>query len=133
MHKARYIIIGLALFVLATTAPFWYNAVGSRPQPVLSLNTPAINQLAGKQCIEDSEFMRKNHMKLLRDWKEQSVRQGKTEYVAQDGRTYPVSLEKNCLSCHSNKQEFCDSCHSFAGIDTPNCWSCHVAPEGGQP
>ena len=128
----RSVPIGLTIFLLLITAPFWYASGKTKAQPVPSLNTPTINQLANKACIEDTEFMRNNHMKLLHDWKETAVRSEQRIYVAKDGKKFEMSLEKTCLSCHSNKTEFCDPCHTYAGIEAPNCWSCHVAPKEGK-
>jgi hypothetical protein len=57
------------------------------------------------------------------------VRDGIHTYVASDGTEYEISLTDTCLSCHSDKEEFCDTCHEYAGI-SPNCWDCHNVPEG---
>ena len=43
---------------------------------------------------------------------------------------YDISLAGTCMKCHSNKAEFCDRCHDYAGV-SPDCWSCHVAPQEG--
>lgn len=131
MNK-RYVPIGLALFLLLLTAPFWYAAGRAKPPPQPDLNTPAIRELARKACIEDTLFMRNNHMQLLSEWKTAAVRDGQQVYTAKNGKTYAMSLEKTCLNCHSNKEQFCDSCHSYAGIEAPNCWSCHAAPKEGK-
>lgn len=128
----RAVPIGLAIFLMMITAPFWFAAGKLKAQPTPNLNTPAINKLANKVCIEDTAYMRNNHMNLLSYWKEESVRNGRQFYTAKDGRKYEMSLQKTCLSCHSNKEEFCDPCHTYAGIEAPNCWSCHVAPEEGR-
>jgi hypothetical protein len=33
------------------------------------------------------------------------------------------------MDCHSNKKEFCDTCHDYSSV-TPYCWSCHIEPKG---
>ena len=71
--------------------------------------------------------MRADHMQLLVAWRDESVRQAQTTYVASDGKKYDISLTGTCLKCHS-KEKFCDRCHSYAGVQ-PNCWSCHTAPK----
>lgn len=126
--KNRNVIIGLAIFVVLITIPFWYGAGKESKAPELSLDTPAIQALDEKKCIEDTEFMRSNHMELLNDWKVQVVREGNRIYVAEDGKEYLMSLQNTCLECHSNKEEFCDACHDYSGVE-PNCWTCHVGPE----
>jgi len=40
---------------------------------------------------------------------------------------FDMSLSNTCLSCHTNKAEFCDKCHGYASVD-PYCWDCHVDP-----
>ena len=37
----------------------------------------------------------------------------------------------SCMSCHSNKDEFCDRCHDYLAVK-PYCWECHVEPKGDQ-
>ena len=72
------------------------------------------------------------HMKLLNDWRTEVVRYGKRMYVASDGKTYEMSLQNECMKCHSNKSQFCDQCHNYAGLQKdsdPYCWNCHIAPK----
>ena len=37
----------------------------------------------------------------------------------------------SCMSCHANKDKFCDRCHDYLAVK-PYCWDCHVEPQGGQ-
>ncbi|OIQ07923.1 hypothetical protein MTCOM_15860 [Moorella thermoacetica] len=127
-RDARYIITGLVIFVGLMTFPFWSNAGRAAPAPAPNLDTPAIRQLPSKQCIEATQYMRAYHMQLLNDWRTQVVRDGKEIYVASDGKQYTMSLENTCFQCHSNKAEFCDQCHTYAGVE-PDCWSCHIEPK----
>ncbi len=119
------IIAGILIFVVLITFPFWYGKGKTSPQPALSLDTPAIAQLKEIRCVEDKKFMRANHMKLLLTWREAVVRDGKRHYTATDGRIFEAKLSGTCLKCHSNKQQFCDRCHSYVGAK-PNCFSCHI-------
>ena len=129
MYNSRNIIIGLVIFVLAVTSPFLLNIGKENLPPVLNLDTPVINQLHEKQCVESAEFMRTNHPQLLIDWRDQVVREGQTIYVSNAGIEYEMGLETNCLQCHSNKSQFCDSCHTYADVD-PYCWDCHNDTKG---
>jgi hypothetical protein len=43
-----------------------------------------------------------------------------------------MSLEDTCFKCHSNTSQFCDSCHTYAGVQ-PYCWDCHNESEGAGP
>ena len=129
MYNSRNIIIGLIIFVGIFTFPFVLGAGKANEAPKLSLDTPKINELIKKEPIESVEFMRNNHMQLLSDWKVAVVRDGNRVYVSQkDGQEYDMSLQNTCLDCHSNKEQFCDACHTYAEVE-PNCWDCHVAPE----
>jgi len=125
MHDKKLIIPILVVIVLALTYPVWSLFGQGAAAPELDLNTPEILALEEKACIEDTEFMRANHMELLNEWRIKSVREGTDVYVASDGREYEMSLQNTCLSCHSNKEKFCDSCHSYGDVD-PDCWACHV-------
>lgn len=128
MYDKKIIIPLLAVIVLAFTYPVWSLFGKGAAAPELDLNTPEIQALAEKECIEDTEFMRSTHMKLLNEWRIESVREGANIYLASDGKEYEMSLQNTCLSCHSDKEEFCDSCHTYADVD-PDCWDCHVGGE----
>lgn len=121
------IALGLVIFIIVVTFPFWYGKGKPSPPPQLSLDTPAIAQLQDKRCVEDVNFMRANHMKLLDAWRDESVREGKRLYTAKDGRTFEKSLSGACLKCHSNKEQFCDRCHNYLAAK-PSCFSCHNIP-----
>ena len=97
------------------------------PAPLLSLDTPVINALKVKRCVEDTAFMRTNHMKFLNAWRDEAVREGVRLYKATDGRTFEKSLTGTCIQCHSNNEQFCDRCHNYVGAK-PTCFSCHVVP-----
>ena len=48
---------------------------------------------------------------------------------AADGKNYNMSLQNECMKCHSNKTQFCDQCHNYTGQVEPFCWNCHIAPK----
>jgi hypothetical protein len=127
LYDAGKIIAGIVIFLILITFPLWYGKGKAVAPPDLELNTPAIQQLADKRCVEDTAFMRANHMKLLATWRDDVVRDGKRFYTASDGRTVEMSLTGSCLKCHSNKDRFCDRCHDYAGVK-PTCWNCHIVP-----
>jgi len=116
---------------------------------LLTAGTPALagaplpdipEAIKGEQCVEDTEFMRRNHMELLEHQRDDTVRHGI--------RTKKHSL-KNCFTCHvvkdndgqpvttADPRHFCRECHDYAAVQV-DCWQCHVStPEipvrGGQP
>lgn len=152
MYDTSKIIPGLAVFVGIVTFPFWYSARQAAARPAPNLDTPAIQQLAEKRCVEPAPQMRASHMDLLQAWRDQAVRSGIRIYVATDGRQYEISLQNTCLRCHSGgdpragssqeggaqnatpsrwrEPQFCTTCHSYAGVTT-DCWSCHIGDQEG--
>lgn len=124
MYKGGRIIAGLILFAGLILMPFLLNVGTAAAKPEPSLNTAAIQQLSGKTCVESAEFMKTEHMQLLNQWRDAALRDGKTVYVNSQGQSFPISLENSCLKCHSNPQQFCNSCHTYAAVK-PYCWSCH--------
>ena len=128
LYNRVIILAGILIFLIAATFPLWYGKGKAVPPPDLKLDTPAIEQLKEKLCVEPAPYMRANHMKLLAAWRDSAVREGNPSYRAADGRVHEISLTGTCLECHSNKGQFCDRCHDYAGAK-PNCWSCHIIPE----
>ena len=124
MYNGGKIITGLIIFVLLITAPFLLNVGQANEPPEISLDTPVIDQLSEKQCVESVEFMRSQHPQLLNDWRDRVVREGQTVYVSSSGEEYEMSLDNSCLQCHSNQSQFCDACHSYTSVEL-YCWDCH--------
>ena len=123
MRDRLWIAAGLVLFVAAITAPFWYRPTPARDLAKLpELVLPAKQ----KQCVAPVSYMRASHMVLLTNWRQQVVREGERKYVAFNGSVYQKSLTATCLGCH-NKEQFCDRCHTYAGVSGPYCWNCHNA------
>lgn len=74
-----------------------------------------LEKAKGDACIKDTEWMRRNHMKLLMHKRAVTVREGV--------RTPAESLLQ-CQSCHQKREAFCDRCHSYVGVK-PDCFECH--------
>ncbi len=120
MYNAKYIIPGLIIFALLFTFPFWYNLGAVTYEPV-ELELPEDFD----DCIESTEFMRTEHMKLLDEWRDIYVRDGYQLYWSELKEQYfLMSLTKTCMDCHDNKEDFCDRCHDQTAVD-PYCWDCH--------
>ena len=128
LHNRGIILAGITVFLIVATFPFWYRTGRAVAPPDLKLDTPAIAQLKEKLCVEPASYMRANHMKLLGEWRDSAVRESNRSFRAADGKVYKISLTGTCLQCHSNKGQFCDRCHDYAGAK-PRCWSCHIIPE----
>jgi len=124
MYSEGKFITVVIVFLWLVMFPVWYVLASGKANyvPELEIITEE------KQCIESMEWMRFRHPDLLNDWTESVVRQGTRTYVASDGQEYHISLSGTCMDCHSNKAEFCDQCHDYAGVK-PDCWDCHNLPE----
>ncbi len=108
--------------------PFVYNSGTKILKPEPKIDTPVIQQMAVKHCVESKEFMKAEHMQLLNNWRDSAVRAGNRVYVGFDGTRYNISLQNTCMHCHSNKKEFCDTCHNYMAVK-PYCWDCHFVPK----
>jgi hypothetical protein len=88
----------------------------------------------GDKCVRDVDDMRRNHMKILKHQRDDTMRKGV--------RGSQDSL-KNCIECHvnpktnsvaSSKEDFCMGCHSYAAVKL-DCFECHSSkpktPAGG--
>jgi len=132
IYNANKIIPGLLIFLGLITLPLWYNMGRAAPAPEAKIDTPVIQKMAQKQCVLPKADMRTEHMRVLNEWRTEVVRNGQKLYVAADGKQYNMSLQNECMKCHSNKTQFCDKCHNYAGLmpdADPYCWTCHIAPK----
>jgi hypothetical protein len=103
-------LILIAVFGAATAAP---------PLPTIE------RAARGTQCVEDTAFMRRHHMELLKHQRDDTVRSGIR------GAKYSL---KDCVGCHAGAKtrsvaatpgDFCVSCHSYAAV-TIDCFECHT-------
>jgi hypothetical protein len=85
---------------------------------------PKLDIGKGGQCVADPQWMRKNHMRVLFQQRDETVHQG-----MRDGK---FSL-KNCIECHASLRDnsvigradsFCEGCHSFEAVKI-DCFECH--------
>ncbi len=127
MYDAGKILPGLFVFLALVTFPIWYNAASGGEVRVPEIEKPAGETL----CVEEASYMRREHMQLLMDWRDDVVRQGDRVHVSPDGRRFEKSLTGTCLGCHENKVASCDRCHDYLDV-VPVCWDCHVDPKGGR-
>lgn len=124
MYNGGLIIAGLVIFLGLVTLPMWMNmGKADYKMPELKKVTKA------KECVMPADEMRKNHMQLLNQWRDWALREGKRTYVSESGKEYNISLQNTCMDCHVSKKDFCDKCHTDAGV-SPYCWECHTQPEG---
>lgn len=126
MSKKAKIILFIVVACVLLLIPFAVNAGHKADAVEVSLDTPEINAMTDKQCVEDADWMREHHMQLLNEWRDEVVRGGEIMYVSSNGKVYEKSLDDTCLKCHSNPEEFCNKCHENANVEL-YCWDCHGA------
>ncbi|MGA9667443.1 MAG: hypothetical protein WBQ69_13490 [Gallionella sp.] len=89
-----------------------------------SYGMPKLDIGKGGQCVADPQWMRKNHMKVLFQQRDETVHQG-----IRDGK---FSL-KNCIECHASTRDdsvigradsFCEGCHVYEAVKI-DCFECH--------
>jgi hypothetical protein len=141
MYDRGKIIVGVIVFLVVTTFPFWYNKASG----TASTSPPPKEVAEGLHCVENLEFMRSSHMQLLNEWRDTVVRDGRRTYESKDfeGEVYAMSLSNTCLKCHADWTGFpggedamppdqqprgCLECHDYAGVEV-YCYDCHVHPE----
>lgn len=118
----------LALITLAISSQL-FAASGSHG-PNRDATGNIIPTPKGENCIEETSYMRKNHMDLLLHKRDETMRQG-------------IRTEKNslteCINCHATpdesgkiarifddkSQHFCSTCHAAAAV-TLDCFECHA-------
>ena len=119
------VVLGLGAFFLVLAYPVW-NALGSSADPA----RPALERSVDPSgCVEDTAYMAARHQDLLNAWRTAVVRDGERYYLATSGKEYEISLTGTCMKCHTNREAFCERCHTYADVTT-TCWACHVPPEG---
>jgi len=127
MRDRGAILAGLIVFLALITFPIWYNLATTEPAAPPELKLPP----EGGRCVEETAWMRTDHMQLLNEWRDEAVRANDRIHTSSDGRRFYKSLSGTCMSCHVEKAAFCDRCHNYVAA-TPYCWDCHVEPIGEQ-
>jgi len=112
----------MASLLVVTFAQAQENVDKGVPMPVIPMGQ-------GDSCVEDTDFMRRNHMNLLKHQRDETMLRGV--------RSKQYSL-KECISCHAvigsdaipvtvaSPQHFCRSCHDYAAVSI-DCFQCHAS------
>ncbi len=127
MYNAGKILPGLSVFLALATYPIWHNLASGQEVRAPQIEKPT----QATRCVLPTRDMRRDHMRLLVDWREQVVRDGERVHLTPDGRRFRKSLTGTCLDCHQNKAASCDRCHEYLHV-SPHCWDCHLDPKGGR-
>lgn len=113
-------VLGSVLLLVLACSAFADSTVGTSQVP-----QPVIEPARGGSCVADPAFMRRNHMKMLKHQRDETLRGGI--------RTGNFSL-KACIACHASQTSgsvsasngnFCQSCHAYAAVKI-DCFECHA-------
>ena len=117
---------GAGIAVTAVAIWAWPVAAGDGARP-------HVTKPKSGECVKDADFMRSNHMDILKHKRDLTMRQGIRE--GKDGL-------KNCVTCHAindlkgepigidDSRHFCRTCHDYAAV-TIDCFQCHTSKPGG--
>ncbi len=124
MTRAARTILWLAIpAALAALVALSPAVAGDVPQPEIP------KAAEGTQCVRPPEFMRRNHMAMLKHDRNLTVHEG--------DRAVDFSL-KECVTCHAvpgadgkpvtvaDPKHFCRSCHDYAAVKV-DCFECHAS------
>ncbi len=123
LRRALHLDLLATVPVRVTTALLMLLMCASQPSFAVE-SAPRIDIGKGGQCVEDPQWMRKNHMHLLKHERDDAVRKGI--------RDEKHSL-KNCIECHASTKDgsviarddsFCVSCHRYEAVKI-DCFECH--------
>lgn len=64
------------------------------------------------------DYMRYHHMDLLKEMRDDAVREGIRSEVTFN----------RCTECHTSRTTFCDRCHGVVNLE-PDCFDCHFYPK----
>jgi len=104
------------------------SAFSAGPRPFLEIPD-------GKTCVKDAAYMRSHHMDLLKEARDEVVREGKEGRVEFDGRQLEEGEvvsdgrhdPRGCRHCHKSRERFCNRCHDKVNLN-PDCFRCHHYP-----
>lgn len=129
-------VIATIAFLVLFTSPFIVNAargnLGSAQTSAdldKMLNTTP-EELAKRdgatKCVDETDYMRVNHMQLLKEERVNYVRQAQKD---------PKHSIRGCFTCH-DYDYFCKECHSQQGVQ-PTCMNqtggCHSTDQPDYP
>lgn len=125
-HHARVCAISVVTLLLSAIPAMAAGVVEKASSPTSLSRTlqPVVESARGGKCVAEPDFMRRNHMDLLKHQRDDTLRGGI--------RTGKYSL-KACIDCHASQttgsvsadnRNFCQSCHQYAAV-TIDCFECH--------
>lgn len=95
---------------------------------------PSSKAATVENCVEPTEYMRRNHFELIRHQQDRAV------YGGIRGTKHSID---GCVACHvgydvngqpveiNAEGQFCNSCHEYAAVEM-NCFDCHATVPAGE-
>lgn len=115
--KLKVAVVPVAAIVIL--CPLGYSVLRSvislgaeRGQPFLA---KAETKSAG--CVRETTYMRYHHMDLLKQLRDDAVREGQRGEVGFN----------TCRQCHQSREGFCNQCHEAVNLRL-DCFRCHYYP-----
>ncbi|WP_201243479.1 sulfur reduction protein DsrJ [Halochromatium salexigens] len=120
--------------LLASLVATFGMGVVAQAEEVGDYVLPSSKAASLENCVEPTEYMRRNHFELIRHQRDQTV------YGGIRGSDHGIS---GCVSCHvgyddkgapveiDGKGQFCQSCHEYAAVEL-NCFDCHATVPTGE-
>lgn len=118
-HTKVVVAVILALIVVLPLGYYTLRSAVAQEGPEPFLEMPDERY---QECVRDTTYMRFNHWVLLKEIRDEFVREGTR------GEIGLVSGSKNCRECHTSRVRFCDQCHNAVSL-TPDCFDCHYYPD----
>jgi hypothetical protein len=96
--------------------------------------SPSSRAAKAENCVEPTEYMRRNHFELIEHQRDETV------YGGIRGTKHSLS---GCVSCHVGYDgagnpveinadgQFCNQCHDYAAVEM-NCFDCHATVPDGE-
>lgn len=89
---------------------------------------PKIHEPEGKQCVEDEDEMRRNHMNYIMHQRDETMHRGiRTEKYSLSGciDCHVEPNENGEVAGHDSEEHFCSTCHEYAAVQI-DCFQCHA-------
>jgi hypothetical protein len=110
--------LAVLVFVIIILAPFGYSLV----RPVFTQGTAVedvfLDLPEQGECVRETAYMRFHHMDLLKEVREEVIRDGVRGEITLSG----------CRDCHTYRETFCNRCHDAVTLSV-DCFGCHYYPE----
>ena len=126
LHRISIVMVTV---VLAWASPDHAQAAVEKESAGNNVPRPVIARGQGENCVADTQFMRRNHMTMLRHQRDETMREGIR------GNQYSL---RDCVACHAvmgpdampvtvaSPEHFCRSCHDYAAVNI-DCFQCHAS------